>query len=95
MRRRHLGDDGFKDVLRPDPLLGRREDDLLARDAGDVGDLLGDHLGLRGVEVDLVDDRDDGQPRLHRLVEVGERLRFYALRGVDDEDRAFARRERA
>ena len=64
------------------------------RDARDVGDLLGHHLGLGGVEVDLVDDRHDGEARLDRLVEVGEGLGLDPLRGVDDEDRALARGER-
>jgi len=49
---------------------------------------------LGGVEVDLVDDRHDGEPRLDRLVEVGEGLGLDPLRGVDDEDRALACGER-
>src|SRR5438067_2762912 len=93
-RGRHAVDDGLEDVVRADAKLGRREDDLVTWDAGDVGDLLRDHLRLRGVEVDLVDHGDDRQARLDRLVEIGQRLRLDALRGVDDEDRALARGQR-
>src|SRR5713101_3084674 len=93
VRRRHLGDDGFENVLRSDPPLGGGEDHLLARNARDIGYFFGDELWLRGVEVDLVDDGDDRQPGLHRLIKVGQRLRFDALGGVHHEDRALARRE--
>ena len=45
-------------------------------------------------QVDLVDDRDDLEVVVDREVGVGERLRLDALRRVDDEQRALARRER-
>src|ERR1700730_1602161 len=94
MRWGHLGDDGLEDVLGPDSLLSGRKDDLFARDAGDVGDLLGHHLRLRGVEVDLVDDRDDGEAGLDRLVQGGERLRLNALRSIHYQDCPFASSKR-
>ena len=50
-------------------------------------------VGVR--QVDLVDDRDDLETLLDREVDVGDGLRLDALRGVDDEQRAFARGERA
>ena len=46
-------------------------------------------------KIDLVDDGDDLEIVLDREVGVGERLRFDALRGIDEEQRAFARGERA
>ena len=49
----------------------------------------------RAGQVDLVDDRDDLEVVVEREVGVGERLRLDALRGVDDQQRAFAGRERA
>src|SRR5438874_2152161 len=65
--RRHARDDRLEDVLRADAELRRGEDHLRARKACDVGDLLGDHLGLRGVEPDLVDHRHDARPGPDRL----------------------------
>ncbi len=58
-----------------------------------------DHL-LRALDVgagqvDLVDDGNDLQPVVDRDVGVGERLRLDALRRVNDQQRAFARGQRA
>ena len=44
-------------------------------------------------QVDLVQHRDDREVVVERQVDVGERLRLHALRGVDDQDGALARRE--
>ena len=66
-----------------------------AVEADDVLDLLADLVGLGGGEVDLVDDRHDLMVVLDRLVDVGERLRLDALRGVDDQQRALAGGEAA
>jgi hypothetical protein len=41
-------------------------------------------------QVDLVEHRDDREVVLERQVEVRERLRLDALRGVDEQDRALA-----
>jgi len=49
-----------------------------------------DLFGLGGGQVDLVDDGDDLVVVLDRLVDVGEGLRLDPLRGVDDQERAFA-----
>ena len=45
-------------------------------------------------QVDLVDDRDDREVRVAGEVEVRQGLRLDPLRGVDDEHRALARRQR-
>ena len=74
----------------PMPSLAEAQDHLVAREADDILDLLGDALGLGAGQVDLVDDRDDGQVVLERQVDVGQRLRLDALGGVDDQDRALA-----
>ncbi len=50
-------------------------------------------VGVR--QVDLVDDRDELEALLLGEVDVGHRLRLDALRGIDDEQRAFARGQRA
>jgi hypothetical protein len=60
---------------------------LAADDAGQFGRVL---LRLGGREVDLVQHRDDLQVGAQRQVEVGQRLRLDALRGVDQQDRSFA-----
>ena len=64
-------------------------------EADDLLDLLPDPLGLGGGQVDLVDHRHDLVVVLDRLVDVGERLRLDALRGVDHQQRAFAGGEAA
>ena len=48
-RRRDARDDRLEDLVDPDALLGRGEDDLLARDREDRFDLLDDELGLRAM----------------------------------------------
>ena len=58
-------------------------------------DLQGGFFQARLGEVNLVDDGDDFEVVLGGEVGVGERLRLDALRGVDDEQRPFAGRERA
>ncbi len=88
-------DDGFEHVLDADAGLGAGEHRVAGVDADDVLDLGADLLGLGGGEVDLVDDGDDLVVVLDRLVDVGERLRLDPLRGVDDQQRAFARGEAA
>ena len=58
-----------------------------------------DHFfGARNVgalQIDLVDDGNDLEAVIDGEIGVGERLGFDALRGVDDEQRAFAGGERA
>ena len=76
-------------------VLGRDEDDLLARDGEHVLELLDDHVRLRRGQVDLVDDGDDDEALREREVDVGERLGLDALGGVDDEDGALAGLEAA
>ena len=87
----HAGDDRLEDLGHAGPVLGAREDDLLARDRQHVLQLVHDRLGVRGRQVDLVEDRDEGQALADGEMDVGERLGLDALGRVDDEDRAFAR----
>ena len=46
------------------------------------------YVGVR--QVNFVDDRNDQQVLLHRQVDIGDGLRFDALRRVNDEQRALA-----
>ena len=95
LRRRDPGDDRLQDLGDAGPLLGRGQDDLLARDREDVLQLLHHQVGLGGRQVDLVEDRDDRQALADGEVDVGQRLGLDALRGVHHEDRALAGLEAA
>jgi hypothetical protein len=79
----------------PMPVLAEISDGVRGVDADHVLDLLLDALGLGGGQVDLVEDRDDLVVVVDRLIDVGERLRLDALRGVDHQQRAFAGGQRA
>ena len=95
LRRRHAGDDRFEDVVDALAGLGARADRVVGVDADDVLDLVDHALGLGRRQVDLVQHRHHFDALLDRRVAVGDRLRLDALRRVDDEQRAFARGERA
>ena len=58
--------------------------------ADDVRDLGGVPIGVSGGQVDLVEHRDDRQVTVQRQVQVGQRLRLDALRGVDQQHRTLA-----
>ena len=90
LRRRDPGDDGLEDVGDARAVLGRGEDDLLARDGQHGLELLDDRVGVGRGQVDLVEDRDEREVLAHREVDVGQRLGLDALGRVDDEDRALA-----
>ena len=76
--------------MTPSPVLALIRRTRVGRLAEQIGDLLGDALGLGAGEVDLVQARDQLEARLDRQVGVGDRLRLDALRGVDDQQRALA-----
>ena len=88
-------DDGFQHAFDVEAGFGRDLDGFGGVEADDVLDLLLDALGLGGGQVDLVEDRDDLVLGVQRLVDVGQRLGFDALRGVDHQQRAFAGGEAA
>ena len=95
LRRRDPLDHGVEQRVHALTGLGRDPQDLLRRDAEDLLDLEGVPIRVGGRQVDLVQRRDDLEIALQRQVAVGERLRLDALRRVDDQDDALARRERA
>ena len=88
--RRDPSDDRLEDLVDPGALLGRGEDDLLARDGEDALELLHHDLRLRRGQVDLVEDRDDREVLAKGEMDVGQRLGLDALGGVDHEDGALA-----
>ena len=96
LRRRDALDDRLEDLVDAGPVLGRGEDDLLARDREDVLELLDDDARARptGRSILLMTGMIV-RPSREREVDVGERLGLDALRGVDDEDRALAGLEAA
>ena len=59
-------------------------------DADHVLDLLLDPVGVGGGQVHLVEDGQDLEVVVDRLVDVGERLRLHALAGVHHQHRALA-----
>ncbi len=71
-----------------------REDGVARVETDDVLDLASGLVWLCPRQVDLVDDRDDLEVVLDRQVRIGERLRLDALRSVDEQQRALARRQR-
>ena len=94
-RRRHPGDDRFEDFLDPEPRFRARQKGLLRRDGEDFLHLVLAFRDVRARQVDLVDHRDDGQFLPRRQMHVGDRLRFHALRRVDQQQRALACRQAA
>ena len=75
--------------------LGGDAADLVRVLPDQVGDLLGDALRLGAGQVDLVQRRDQLEPGVDRQVGVGDGLGLDALGGVDDQQRALARGQRA
>ena len=53
-----------------------------------------DRRNVRVWQIDLVNDRHNREPLFVREVNVRHGLRFYALRRIDNQERAFTRRER-
>ena len=94
-RMRDVRDHLVQQFLDPDAGLAGHPQHIVRRAADDVRDLLGVTLRLGGRQVDLVQHRDDVQVVLQRQVQVGQRLRLDALRGVDQQHRTLAGGQRA
>ena len=88
--RRQTLDDRLQHLVDADPGLGRDHQRVRGVEADNVLDLLPDAVGLGCRQVDLVQDGDDLEVGVDRLVGIGERLRLHALRGVDQQQGAFA-----
>ncbi len=92
--RRHVAHDRLEHVSDALAGLAGGQHGLVGGDRETLFDLVADALGIGGRQVDLVDERDDLEVRVHRHERVGDGLRLDALRGVDHEDHALARLER-
>ena len=93
--RRNALHDGFEHVGHALAGLGADQDGVGGIEADGAFDHL---LGARNVgagEVDLVDDGNDFEAVIDGEIGVGERLGFDALRGIDDQQGAFAGGQRA
>ena len=75
--------------------LGRDRDGVGGIEPDHVLDLLLDAVAVGGRQVDLVEDGEDLEIVVERLVDVGQRLRLHALAGVDHQHRALAGGKRA
>ncbi len=94
-RRRQPVNDGFEDVFDPLPLLGRAQDRIVRVEPEVLRDLLFDALHVGRRQVDLVDHRHDLEVVVQRQVQVGHGLGLDPLGGVDHDQRAVARHQRA
>ena len=88
--RRDAVDDRLEHLVDADAGLGGHQQRVGGVEADGLLDLLLDPVGARDRQIDLVEHRDDVEIVVERDVDVGERLRLDALRGVDDQERAFA-----
>ena len=79
----------------PAPGLRGHPHHAVRRLAEQVAELASGAVGIRLRQVDLVHGRDDLEAAVDREVGVRERLRLDPLRGVDDQERSFARLQRA
>ena len=95
LRRRQPRHQRFQHPLDVEPGLGRDQHRVRGVEADHILDLLLDPVGLGGRQVDLVQDRHDLVPGGDRLVDIGEGLRLDPLAGVDHQQRALARGQRA
>jgi hypothetical protein len=91
--RRDALDDGVEELVDALAGLGRHPQHGLGGDAEHLLDLSGVLVGLGGRQVDLVERGHDLEVVLEGEVAIGERLGLEPLGGVDDEDRALARRQ--
>ncbi|MCY1233873.1 hypothetical protein D9M72_464320 [compost metagenome] len=95
LRRRQLVDDRFEHVRNAEAGLRRNQHRVRSVDADHFLDLLLDAVRFGRRQVDLVEHGDELVVVVDRLVDVGERLGFNSLGGVDDQQRTFAGRQRA
>ena len=88
-------DDGVEDLVDALSAFGGDGDGLGGVDAGHVLDFFLDAEGVGGGQVDFRQGGDDFQPEVGGGVAGGDGLGLDALRGVDQQERAFAGGERA
>ena len=85
--------DGFEHLVHVLPRLRADFNGVGHVEADDVLHFFFHALRVGGRQIDFIDDRDDLQIVVEGEIDVRQRLRLHALRGVDDEDRPFAGRQ--
>ena len=93
--RRNALDDGFENVGDALAGFGADEDGVGGVEADGAFDHFFGARDVGGLQIDLVDDGNDFEAVVDGDIGVGEGLRFDALGGVDDQQRAFAGGQRA
>ena len=88
-------DDRLQHIGHAEAGLGRDLDRVRGVEPDHVLDLLADAFGLRGRQIDLVEDGNDLVIVVDRLIDIGERLGLDPLARIDDEKRTLAGGERA
>ncbi len=93
--RRDFLDDGLQDGFDVQPGLGRDAQHRFGLYPQQAADIFGHFVGTGGRQVNLIDDRDDGQVGFDGLVEICQCLRLNALGSVHYQHSPFAGIERA
>src|SRR6187455_1019586 len=88
-------DDGLEDLNDSRASLATRENRLAGIETDDLLDLPARLFGLGAGQVDLVDNRNDLEVVLDGEIGICQRLRLDALRGIDEQQCAFASGQRA
>ncbi len=94
-RSRQATDDSLQELIDPLPRLGGDAEGIIGVATDHRADLGRHSLRLRGRQVDLVDYRNDLQTGFHCHIGIGEGLGFYPLGGIDHQQGALYRVERA
>ena len=92
-RGRDTVQDGLQHRFDPDSVSRAGQYHVFGVDAQQIHDLARHDIDPRVGQIDLVDDRDDGEVVLQGQVQIADRLRLDALYGVHDQERAFTGRE--
>src|ERR1700756_475203 len=87
--------DGLKNLVDTEAALGTDGQSVVRVNGQNTFDLFLDEVDLRGGQIDFVDDRENGEVVSGGEKGVGDGLRFDPLRGVNNQQRAFAGGERA
>ena len=95
LRRRHLHNDLFQHLFDVEVVLGANAENVGCGHGQKVFNVLGDLIRQGRRQIDLVEDRNDGQVKFHGRQKMCDRLRLNALGSVDDQDGALAGLERA
>src|SRR4051794_9675187 len=90
VRRGYAVNDRFQNVLDTDSHFGTRVDGFFGRNRQNFLELPVHRGNVRVRQVDLVNDRDDGETLFVRQVNVSDGLRFNSLGGIHDQQRTFA-----